>query len=591
MFRYFAGVRELCSRCETTAVTSIYELLHERLSRAFGAFAPDCDPVLRHSDRCDYQANGIMALAQRLGRNPREVAQDVVARCDLEGLANIEVAGPGFLNLTLRPELLTRQLRELLDDDRLGVEVAATQLNVVIDYSAPNVAKEMHVGHLRSTVIGDALARMYRFKGHHVIARNHVGDWGTPFGMLIEHLLDLGEDEAIASLSIGDLDSFYKAARAKFDADDTFKERSRERVVLLQAGDHETRRLWQILFDQSVAYFAEVYAKLDITLTREDVVGESSYNEVLDDVVGDLQRAGLIVESGGALCVFPEGFTNRDGEPLPLIVKKRDEGFGYAATDLAALRDRVDNLHADELLYVVGVPQSQHLEMVYAVARLAGWLPASVRCEHVAFGNVLGPDRKMLKTRSGESVKLVALLDEAIDRGEVALAARANDLDDAARTELATEIARAAVKYADLSSERQRDYVFDLDRMIAFEGDTGPYLQYAHARQRSILRRAEGSWRADAAPFALAHASERHLALGVVAFPEAFASAFGALQPNRLCNYLFNLAQRFTSFYDDCPVLSAEGNLRDERLALCALTSRTLALGLALLGIVAPEQM
>ena len=572
-------------------MSSTYELLHTRLSRAFGTLLAGADPVLRPSERSDYQANGVMALAKQLGRPPREVAAEIVEQLDLADIADVEVAGPGFLNVTLSPVLIARQLRSLARDERLGVAEAAVPLTTVIDYSAPNVAKEMHVGHLRSTIIGDALARMYRFAGHRVIARNHVGDWGTPFGMLIEHLVDLGEDAAIASLSIGDLDDFYKAARAKFDSDDAFKERSRERVVLLQGGDEETRRLWGILKDQSVAYFAEVYAKLDITLTVDDVVGESSYNDQLEGVVSDLAAAGLLEESGGALCVFPEGFTNRDGEPLPLIVKKRDEGYGYAATDLAALRDRVSNLRADELLYVVGAPQAQHLAMVYAVARMAHWLPDSVRCEHVVFGSVLGPDRKMLKTRSGESVKLVALLDEATERAWRALEDRVTDLDGPAKMVLATQIARAAIKYADLSTERQRDYMFDLDRMVSFEGDTGPYLLYAHARQRSILRRAGETWRYDTAPFALGDPSERDLAIGLLGLPEAFTSALASLQPHRLCNYLFDLAQRFTAFYEACPVLNAEGALRDERLALCDLTARTLKLGLSLLGIAAPEQM
>jgi arginyl-tRNA synthetase len=440
-------------------------------------------------------------------------------------------------------------------------------------------------------VIGDALARMYRFDGDHVIARNHVGDWGTPFGMLIEHLVDLGEDEAIASLSIGDLDSFYRSARKKFEEDDTFKERSRARVVALQAGDPETSRLWRILVDESIAYFAEVYAKLDVTLTPADVVGESYYNAMLDDVVSDLEKKGLLTESDGALCVFPPGFTNRENEPLPLIVKKSDEGYGYAATDLAAVRDRVTNLHADELLYVVGAPQGQHFEMIYAVARLAGWLPENVRCEHVAFGNVLGTDRKMFKTRSGETVKLVGLIDEATDRAYRALEERKSDLDAEARSHLATQIARAAIKYADLSTERQRDYIFDLERMLAFEGDTGPYLQYAHARVRSIFRRLGSPFDPDTASFALEDPAERYLALGLLAFPEAFALSLEALQPHRLCVYLFDLAQRFTSFYEACPVLSSVGQTRSERLALCELSARTLCLGLSLLGIEAPEQM
>ncbi|MGD0055441.1 MAG: arginine--tRNA ligase, partial [Acidimicrobiales bacterium] len=388
-----------------------------------------------------------------------------------------------------------------------------------------------------------------------------------------------------------DLKSFYQDARVAFDADDDFKERSRNRVVTLQSGDPETLRLWKVIVDQSVAYLTNTYDRLDVTLKPEDVVGESFYNDVLDDVVNDLDRLGLLVESGGALCVFPPGFTNRDNEPLPLIVKKRDEGFGYAATDLAALRDRVANLHADELLYVVGTPQAQHFDMVYAVARMAGWLPEGVRCEHVSFGNVLGPDRKMFKTRAGESVLLMELVEEAVARADGALAARGFDADELSRVALAVDVALAAIKYADLSTERQRDYVFDLERMLAFEGDTGPYLQYAHARIRSIFRRLGSPWTGDGATFALGSEAERHLALGLLAFPEAFDLALVSLQPHRLCTYLFDLAQRFTTFYEACPVLSSEGALREERLALCELSSRALALGLSLLGINAPEQM
>ena len=572
-------------------MASTYDTLLARLRHAFDTVEPGADPVLRTSERSDYQANGVMALAKRLGRTPREVAEEIVAHADLEGLARVEVAGPGFLNLTLDGSLLEVQLVALLRDERLGISPASPAKRVVIDYSSPNVAKEMHVGHLRSSDIGDALARMYRFAGHDVIARNHVGDWGTPFGMLIEHLLDLGEDEAIASLSIGDLDSFYREARTKFDAQDAFKERSRQRVVILQAGDVETLRLWRILVDQSIAYFDLVYAELDISLTAADVVGESYYNNVLASVVSDLEAAGLLAESGGAMCVFPPGFTNREGEPLPLIIQKRDEGYGYAASDLAAVRDRVENLHADEMLYVVGVPQSQHLEMVFAVARLAGWLPETVRCEHVTFGNVLGADRKMFKTRSGETVKLAALLAEAIEKADAVLRERNTDLLELERAHLAVQIARAAIKYADLSTDRQHDYVFDLDRMITFEGDTGPYLQYAHARLRSIFRRLGGPWSPSSVTFTLDGAQERTLALGLLAFPEAFNAALANLQPHRLCVYLFDLAQRFTAFYDACPVLASEGALREERLALCDLTARTLALGLSVLGIEAPEQM
>jgi len=571
-------------------VTSTYDALLARLQPAFDSVLPDADPVLRPSDRSDYQVNGVMAVAKSIGEVPRDVAERVLAALDMADLAEATVAGPGFINLTLTTSFLSAQLSALFADSHLGV-TSVTGRTAVIDYSAPNVAKEMHVGHLRSTVIGDSLARLYRFKGYTVIARNHVGDWGTPFGMLIEHLLDLGEDAAIASLSIGDLNAFYKAAREKFDADDAFKERSRLRVVALQAGDDETRRLWQILVAESVAYFTEVYRALDVTLTPEDVVGESFYNPMLPAVVADLDAAGLLVESDGALCVFPEGFATREGEPLPVIVQKRDEGFGYAATDLAAVRDRIGNLGGTDLLYVVGAPQAQHFAMVWAVAKAAGWIPDDVRIEHIAFGSVLGPDRKVFKTRSGETIKLIHLLNEAVDKADAALLARNADLSDDDRRTLATQIGRAAIKYADLSSDRQRDYVFDIDRMVAFEGDTGPYLQYAYARLRSIARRAGQDIDTPLAPFTLSTPAERLLALGLLGFPEAVDAAVAHCQPHRLAGYLFDLAQRFTSFYDACPVLSAEEATRLERLALCELTARTLRVGLSLLGIEAPEQM
>jgi arginyl-tRNA synthetase len=571
-------------------MTSTYDTLLSRLQSAFDTLEEGSDPVLRTSDRSDYQANGIMALAKRLGRTPRDVAEQVVGLTDLSDVATAEIAGPGFINLTLTADFLGRQLSDIRHNDRLGIEAVTTVKTVVIDYSAPNVAKEMHVGNLRSTVIGDALARMYRFAGHHVVARNHVGDWGTPFAMLIEHLLDRDASDG-ATFSISDLDGFYKDARTKFDADDAFKERARARVVALQSGDAETLRLWRVIVDQSIAYLDLVYQDLGITLTVDDVAGESFYNAMLSDIVADLYADGLIIESDGALCVFPPGFTNRDGEALPLIVQKSDGGFGYAASDLAAVRDRVDNLHADEMLYVVGVPQAQHFEMVFAVARMAGWLPDRVRCEHVTFGNVLGPDRKMFKSRSGETVKLASLLEEATERADAALLERNTDLDELARTELAVQIARAAIKYADLSTDRHHDYIFDLDRMIAFEGDTGPYLQYAHARLKSIFRRLGTPWDPPTVTFSLDTVQERHLALGLLSFPEAFETSLASLQPHRLCVYLFDLAQRLTAFYDACPVLSAEGALREQRLALCDLTARTLATGLSVLGIDAPEKM
>jgi arginyl-tRNA synthetase len=575
-----------------TSVTDLSVALRERLQSAFDAIEPGADPVVRPSDRGDYQANGVMAIAKRLGRPPRELAEQVMATADLVGLARVEVAGPGFLNLTLEDDFLAAQVAALGGDDRRGVARASTRQRVALDYSHPNVAKEMHVGHLRSTVIGDALARTLRFFGHEVVARNHVGDWGTPFGMLIEHLGDLGEDAAAEELSVGDLDEFYKAARQKFDTDASFAERSRSRVVALQGGDAETRRLWRILVDESNHYFERVYRALDVTLTPDDVVGESWYNPLLDRVVVDLDAAGLLVESDDAQCVFPEGFANREGEPLPLIIRKRDGGYGYAATDLAAIRDRVGTLGCDRLYYVVGTPQSQHLEMVFAVARAAGWVPEHVELVHVAFGNVLGPDHKMLKSRTGASLKLTDLLDEAVARADSALESRDDAYGPDERTLLAETIGIGAVKYADLSTERLRDYVFDWDRMLSFDGNTGPYLAYAHARIKSIFRRIGVDAPAPGAVVVLTEPEERALSLELLRFTEALDATLEWLAPHRLCTYLFSLSQTFTAFYERCPVLRAPDEpTRQSRLVLCEQTAATLELGLSLLGIHAPDQM
>ncbi len=581
-------------------------LLSERLQRAFDAVAPGADPVLRPSDRADFQANGALALAKRLGRQPVEVAQAVVAAARLDDLCErVEVSGPGFVNLVLSTAFVEQHVRAMAEDPRLGVEPAASPERVVVTYSHPNVAKEMHVGHLRSTVIGDALCRMLGQLGHDVVRENHIGDWGTPFGMLIEHLVDIGEEAAVAELSVGDLTDFYQAARASFDADDAFKERSRRRVVLLQSGDTETLRMWRVLVEHSIVYFDEVYAKLGVLLTDDDVKGESFYNSMLPGVVADLDAAGLLVEDAGALCVFPPGFTNRDGDPLPLIVQKSDGGFGYAATDLACIRHRVDAVRATRLLYVVGAPQSQHLRMCFAVARMAGWLPERVKVEHVAFGSVLGADHRMLRTRAGTSVKLVDLLDEAVSRAAQALAERGRDADIASeqRQAVARALGIGAVKYADLATDRVRDYVFDWDRMLSFEGDTGPYLQYAHARIRSIFRRAASEEPLDAQPdrddvaqhasaIVIAAPEERALGLALLGYATALYSAVEESSPSKLCAYLYGLATTFTTFYERCPVLRAPDEAtRRSRLALAETTARVLAEGLGLLGIEAPERM
>jgi arginyl-tRNA synthetase len=568
-------------------------VLEARLRAAFDALIPGSDPVLRPSEHADFQANGALALGKTLGRPPREIALEIVATSDLEGICTPpEVSGPGFINLTLSDELLARLVGEMARDERLGVEISARPVRVVVDYSAPNVAKEMHVGHLRGTIIGDALCRVLAFLGHEVVRENHVGDWGTPFGMLIEHLVDVGESEAVGELSLGDLDAFYREARASFDTDPTFQERSRNRVVALQRGDPGTLRLWHLLVAESVAYFEEVYAKLGVLLTPEDVVGESFYNPMLNDVVRELDRLGLLVESNGARCVFPPGFANRDGDPLPLIVQKTDGGFGYAATDLAAIRDRVGRLGAQQLLYVVGSPQAQHFAMCFAVARQAGWLAEGTEAVHVAFGSVLGADHKMLKSRSGSAVKPVELLDEAVERAAAAVAEHqvAGDADE--RTRIARALGIGAVKYSDLSTDRMRDYVFDWDRMLAFDGNTAPYLQYAHARIRSIFRRPELDVIEPPERPELSAPAERALALSLIGFDEAVRSVIEGFAPSKLTAYLYDLSSRLTTFYESCPILKAPSEqTRQSRLLLARVTADVLALGLDLLGIEAPDRM
>jgi arginyl-tRNA synthetase len=559
---------------------------------ALGDDAAGADAALHRSQHADYQADLALALARKLKKNPREVAAAIAAHLPPDDvIAKVEVSGPGFLNLTLTEAHLAGLLARMRADARLGVAAAPKAETVVVDYSGPNVAKEMHVGHLRSTIIGDSLARLFAWQGHGVIRRNHVGDWGTPFGMLIEHLID--EQAHGTEAGVRELGAFYRAARAKFDGDPTFADRARRRVVLLQSGDAGTLALWQRLINVSVEHFSLLYTALGVTLRREDVVGESQYNTALPEIVAELQQKGLAVESEGAICVFPPGFTGREGEPVPLIIRKQEGGYGYATTDLAALRHRVLDLGAKRLLYVVGAPQSQHLAMVFAVARLAGWADETVRLEHVAFGSVLGTDKKMLKTRAGDSVSLSSLVEEAVTRAAKVVDEKSPDLPAAERGRIASAVGVGAVKYADLASDRIKDYVFDWNRMLSFEGNTAPYLMYAYARIRSILRRAAetdgGAARLGA--IALGEPQERALALALVQLEGTLERAADACQPHRICAFLYDLASAFTSFYEACPVLKSEGATRASRLALCDLTARTLALGLDLLGIGAPEQM
>ncbi|MYS82652.1 arginine--tRNA ligase [Embleya scabrispora] len=589
------------------------KLLIERLAPAFAQVAGmPADPSIRRGRHADFQCDGALALGRRLGRDAREIAAEVLRYAVLDDLCSaVEISGPGFVNLTLAPTGLGRLLAEIAADERLGVPRTARPETIVVDYSGPNTAKEMHVGHLRSTIIGDAAVRVLEWQGHTVLRRNHLGDWGTPFGMLIEHLLDVGETEAAHELSVGDLTGFYQAARRAFDADEAFRVRSRERVVALQAGDPTTLRLWRVLVSESKKYFMAVYARLGVRLTADDFFGESHYNDELPPLVEELTALGLLRESAGAQCVFPAGFVNRDGEPLPLIVRKSDGGFGYAATDLATLRHRLRDLAADRLLYVVGTPQSEHLEMVFATARDAGWhratacdasgpgatardavrATAAARVEHVEFGYVLGSDGKILRTRAGASVKLVDLLDEAVARAAAVIAEKNPDLDADARAAVARAVGIGAVKYADLSGDRRKDYRFDYDRMLSLDGNTAPYLQYAHARTRSILRRGGVEAPQPIEPLVIGEPAERALALRLLAFPDVIEEVGESLDFHRLALHLFELATAFTGFFENCPVLRSEGETRYSRLILCDLTARTLARGLDLLGIETPDRM
>ena len=567
----------------------------DRLAPAFSAVAGGpADPVVRPSDRADAQANGALSLAKTVGGSPREVAQRVLdAAGDLSGLVTTEIAGPGFINLVFDDAFVAAELHSVSGDARLGVRAVQAPHTVVVDYSAPNVAKEMHVGHLRSTVIGDSIVRLQSFVGNTVSRENHIGDWGTPFGMLIEHLVDLGEEEAAHELGVGDLDGFYKDARRSFEESDDFKTRARNRVVALQGGDPETLRLWHTLVAESTKYFNRVYRQLDVLLEDGDLMGESAYNDMLAPVVERLRSAGLLQVSDGAEVVFPPGFTNRENEPLPMIVRKADGGYGYAATDLATVIDRIERKGAKSMLYVVGAPQAQHLQMVEAVARMAGWIDDSVEFNHVAFGSVLGSDRKMLKSRSGESIKLSALLDESVDRAAAAIAEKNPGMPADERERVARMVGIGAIKYADLSGDRIKDYIFDWERMLSFDGNTAPYLQYAHARICSIFRRADIDRAAvrSVAPV-LGDPHERALAMRLLRFDAAVWEAAESHNPHKLCTYLYDLASDFTAFYEHCPVLKAEDDtVRGSRLHISDITARVMECGLGLLGIGAPEQM
>jgi arginyl-tRNA synthetase len=565
-------------------------LVSGALSAVLGPDYADADPLIRPSQFADYQSNVVLPLAKRLDRSPRDLAAELAGHLDGGVLARAEVSGPGFLNLTLSDDWVGHQATGQLADPRLDVPPASPAQRVVVDYSAPNVAREMHVGHLRTTIVGDSVARVLEHLGDTVIRANHLGDWGTQFGLMIEHLLDVGEEAADEQIAAGEINDFYRAANAKFKADPSFAERARLRVVALQAGDPETLRLWTRLVSDSKTYYNTVYSRLGVTLTDADLAPESFYNPMLAEVCDELQAAGVAVISDGALCAFPPGFTNRDGAPLPLILRKSDGGYGYGTTDMAAIRYRVRDLKADRIIYVVGSEQAQHFAMVFATARQAGWLTDEVRADHALIGMVTGADRKRYRARSGESVKLIDLIDEAVERAEEVIRDRYDDPD--LRAQIADAVGIGALKYADLSVARDSGYVLDFDRMLALTGNTGPYLQYASARIRSIFRKGGIEPGSAAGPVRITEDAERALALRLLGFGTVVAEVAESAQPHKLAGFLFETASAFTTFYEKCPVLNAgDDATRASRLALSALTLRVLLTGLDLLGIPVPERM
>ncbi|MEV6550843.1 arginine--tRNA ligase [Streptomyces sp. NPDC051597] len=584
------------------SVPSLASTVQQRLADALSAALPEAgstDPLLRRSDRADFQANGILALAKKLKGNPRELAAKVTGALDSgDLLKDVEVSGPGFLNITLTDAAITRTLAARAADDRLGVPLKENPGITVVDYAQPNVAKEMHVGHLRSAVIGDALRGMLDFTGEKTIGRHHIGDWGTQFGMLIQYLIEHPDalapaDEVDGEQAMSNLNRVYKASRAVFDTDEGFKERARRRVVDLQSGDKETLELWQRFVDESKVYFYSVFEKLDMEIRDDEIVGESAYNEGMPETARLLEEMGVAVRSEGALVVFFDEIRGKDDQPVPLIVQKADGGFGYAASDLTAIRNRVADLHATSLIYVVDVRQSLHFKMVFEAARRAGWLTDDVTAHNMGYGTVLGADGKPFKTREGETVKLEDLLDEAVERATAVVREKAEKvgLSEEEIVENGRYVGIGAVKYADLSTSANRDYKFDLDQMVSLNGDTSVYLQYAYARIRSILRKADDATPAAHPELELAPA-ERALGLHLDAFGELLAEATADYAPHKLAAYLYQLASLYTTFYDQCPVLKAESReLVENRLFLCDLTARTLHQGMALLGIRTPERL
>ncbi|HCC4813814.1 TPA: arginine--tRNA ligase [Citrobacter freundii] len=576
---------------------NIQALLSEKVSQAMiAAGAPaDCEPQVRQSAKVqfgDYQANGMMAVAKKLGMAPRQLAEQVLTHLDLNGIASkVEIAGPGFINIFLDPAFLAQHVQQALASDRLGV-TQPTKQTVVVDYSAPNVAKEMHVGHLRSTIIGDAAVRTLEFLGHKVIRANHVGDWGTQFGMLIAWL-EKQQQENAGEMALADLEGFYRDAKKHYDEDEAFAERARSYVVKLQGGDEYFREMWRKLVDITMSQNQLTYDRLNVTLTRDDVMGESLYNPMLPGIVADLKAKGLAVESEGATVVFLDEYKNKEGEPMGVIIQKKDGGYLYTTTDIACAKYRYKTLHADRVLYYIDSRQHQHLMQAWTIVRKAGYVPDSVPLEHHMFGMMLGKDGKPFKTRAGGTVKLADLLDEALERARRLVAEKNPDMPADELEKLANAVGIGAVKYADLSKNRTTDYIFDWDNMLAFEGNTAPYMQYAYTRVLSVFRKA------DIDESALANAQviinedrEAQLAARLLQFEETLTVVAREGTPHVMCAYLYDVAGLFSGFYEHCPILSAENEeIRNSRLKLAQLTAKTLKLGLDTLGIETVERM
>ena len=576
---------------------NIQQLLTQRVSQAMILAGADnnCDALIKQSAKVqfgDYQANGIMATAKKLGMPPRALAEKVLQHLDIDDIADkVEIAGPGFINIFLKNSWIAEQNESALNSDKLNITLPAKPQTIVVDYSAPNVAKEMHVGHLRSTIIGDASVRVLSFLGHNVIRANHVGDWGTQFGMLIAYLEKM-QNEHANDMELSDLESFYRAAKKHYDEDEAFAEKARNYVVKLQGGDEYCRDMWRKLVDITMTQNIATYKRLNVTLTVEDTMGESIYNSMLPGIVADLKQKKLAVESEGAIVVFLDEYKNKEGEPMGVIIQKRDGGYLYATTDIACAKYRYETLHADRILYYTDSRQHQHLEQVWTIVHKAKYVPESLQLEHHMFGMMLGKDGKPFKTRSGDTVKLNDLLDEACERASSLIRSKNPELSEDELSQIVDAVAIGAVKYADLSKNRTTDYVFDWDNMLSFEGNTAPYLQYAYTRVLSVFRKSDISEDSLTGDISLDSDKERALATRLIQFDEAITTVANEGTPHVLCAYLYEIATLFSSFYENCPILTAENeNLKQSRLKLASLTAKTLKVGLDMLGIKTVDKM